>query len=173
MGLRGEAVLDLLALLTAAATTEPHNFRRPSSGSLHMTCYDAVKLVIKPTTSATDHSSTMSYLDSITNRPPIATTPPKPALVGPATVFISHAWQANVFTVLNSIVAYDDAHKHANDDEADTHNVAYYWIDLCCVNQHREHQTTTFDQWKHQFTGTPPLFDLVSVCVCMHVCQCV
>eukprot|EP00041_Stephanoeca_diplocostata_P035603 m.1260884 g.1260884 ORF g.1260884 m.1260884 type:complete len:1123 (+) comp24729_c0_seq8:536-3904(+) len=145
MGLNGEALSELLQLLTAAATAEPQSYRRASSGNLHMTCYDAVSSVIKPTTEA----MRVSYAQHIMEHPSDDASAGT-ARVGAATVFVSHAWKTNIFSVLNSVLAYDDARKSECDKDSGT---AYYWIDLCCVNQHQHVGATTMEQWKDRFSG--------------------
>lgn len=55
-----------------------------------------------------------------------------PPRFGPASVFVSHAWHANIVGMLESLLA-DHAHAAPSD------NTAFYWIDFCCRNQHVSH----------------------------------
>lgn len=104
------------------------------------TCKDAVVNVIKPLTKTT------SYIDFI-----IATQcDRRNELVGKATVFVSHAWSADVIGLLETIVA-----KSKSMDQSTT----FFWLDICSNNQHAIDQASGnsdmgWEWWTTSFKNT-------------------
>ncbi|EGD81117.1 mbre TPR repeat protein [Salpingoeca rosetta] len=62
----------------------------------------------------------------------------KPEEVGPATVFVSHAWQYKIFDVLTTMLEYAMEEEKRHKDDDGTKKETFFWFDLFCNNQHKE-----------------------------------
>ncbi|EGD78490.1 mbre TPR repeat protein [Salpingoeca rosetta] len=66
----------------------------------------------------------------------------KPEEVGPATVFVSHAWQYKISDVLTTMLEYaeeEEERKHKDEDGTKhSKQETFFWFDLFYNNQHKE-----------------------------------
>lgn len=70
-----------------------------------------------------------------------------PALVGTATMFISHAYDYTFLDIVDAVAAWAEGHPRA---DGAPH---YFYFDLLCVNQHGQNGVVSFDDLRAEFGG--------------------
>eukprot|EP00041_Stephanoeca_diplocostata_P027133 m.742833 g.742833 ORF g.742833 m.742833 type:complete len:198 (-) comp23121_c1_seq15:3920-4513(-) len=85
---------------------------------------DVVADIIKPLT----HVESCSFIDILNSTPCETDCEKEKCATGKANVFVSHAWNASATLLLEALVAFAEAASHEDP--------VYFWLDICCYNQH-------------------------------------
>eukprot|EP00041_Stephanoeca_diplocostata_P003417 m.34403 g.34403 ORF g.34403 m.34403 type:complete len:1102 (-) comp14303_c0_seq1:413-3718(-) len=149
----GICVAEIKHLLFLARTQKRNGQRKRAqreraTQSQKYTTEDFVRDVIKPLTNKAKESYvnllkrsnkhihgereqkvSVETCESVSQAAEVDTNPPTTSHIGPASVFVCHAWHASVVGLLESLIA-DHNHAVAADKPV------FYWIDFCCRNQH-------------------------------------
>lgn len=107
---------------------------------------DIVVCVIKPATAA----QSSSYIDKI--KASVRGSIREPDYYGKANIFVSHAWKSNGIHLLETLI------KFGEEQEENGEGPVYFWLDICCNNQHEIDQAggdskMTWEWWTTSFTS--------------------
>eukprot|EP00041_Stephanoeca_diplocostata_P012849 m.216440 g.216440 ORF g.216440 m.216440 type:complete len:598 (-) comp19115_c0_seq16:4173-5966(-) len=120
----------------------------------HVTCKDIVVEIIKPATA----TLASSYLGKI--KKDVRGSIREPNFFGKANAFVSHAWKANGIHLLETLI------RHGEEQDEQGGAPAYFWLDICCNNQHEIDQAggdskMTWEWWTTSF--------MTLICACSKV----